>query len=202
MVRLPKILLLFILALLVWSGIHPYDRFTWVLEVAPAVIGLIILIVLYPKFQFTNFTLCFIAFEMAILIIGGHYTYALMPLFDRFQVIFHFQRNHYDRLGHLAQGMTPALIARELLIRKDIVKKEPWLSIIVISIPLAISAIYEIIEFITAVLLGEAAHAFLGTQGDVWDTQMDMLFALIGDLLALACFSKLQNQAIDSLKKE
>lgn len=199
MSRLPRILLCYLLLLLTWSGINPYDRFTWVLEVAPAVIGLVILIALYPRFQFTNFTLCFIAFEMSILIIGGHYTYELMPLFDRVKEVFHLQRNCYDRLGHLAQGLTPTLVAREILIRKGIVRKEPWLCFILVSIALAISATYEIIEFLAATMLGEAADSFLGTQGDVWDTQWDMVFALLGSLIALLFFRKAQDDAIKKI---
>lgn len=197
--RLPFVLLILVLGLLLWSGIHPYDYLTWLLEVAPAVIGLIILVILYPKFQFSHFTLCFIALEMAILIIGGHYTYALNPTFEHLKDLFDWQRNYYDRLGHLTQGLVPALISREIILRKSIVKKGPWLFWIVLSICLAISATYEILEFMTAFALGEAANDFLGTQGDLWDTQWDMLLALIGSITGLICFSKAQDRNIKNL---
>lgn len=193
-------LLILLSILFIWSGINPFDRFTWYLEVAPAVIGFIILALIYPKFKFTNFTLLFIAIEMAILIIGGKYTYANMPLFDYLAEIFEWQRNHYDRVGHFAQGFVPALVMREIFIRNKVINGAKWMFFIILFAALAISATYEIIEFIAANMLGEAAHEFLGTQGDVWDTQWDMTIALIGAFTALTIFSKSQDRAISRLE--
>jgi len=184
------ILLLSISVILVTSGINPHDRFTWFLEVFPAVIGIIVLITTYNKFIFANLTYILIWFHAVILIVGGHYTYAEMPLFNWLRDTFDLSRNYYDRFGHFAQGFIPAIIIREILIRKKIAKNIAWTNFITVSICLAISASYEIIEFIVAVITGESATAFLGTQGDVWDTQWDMIFALFGSIVSILTLGK------------
>lgn len=175
------------------SGINPYDRFTWFLEVLPVIIGGIILILTYPKFKFSNFVYIFLWIHALILIIGGHYTYAEMPLFNWIKHTFNLSRNYYDRLGHLAQGFIPALVIREFLIKKHILSNKKFLNFIVICICLSISAFYEIIEFIAAISIGETAESFLGLQGDIWDAQWDMLLALIGSILALFLIKEKNN---------
>ncbi|MBN7572530.1 DUF2238 domain-containing protein [Clostridium sp. 2-1] len=184
------ILLISISAILVVSGINPHDRFTWVLEVLPAVIGVMVLITTYNKFVFTNLTYTLIWFHAVILIVGGRYTYAEMPLFNWLRDTFDLSRNYYDRLGHFAQGFIPAIIIREIFIRNKIAKNIAWTNFITISICLAISASYEIIEFIVALITGESATAFLGTQGDIWDTQWDMIFALLGSIVSVLTLGK------------
>ena len=179
----------------IWSAINPHDYFTWALEVLPAVIALLILWYTYDKFKFSNTTYFFIFIQASILCIGGHYTYAQVPLFNWIRDAFDFSRNHFDRLGHFFQGFTPALVACELLIRKKVLNKINWTPFVVISICLAISASYEFVEWGTAVSTGSAATAFLGTQGDVWDTQWDMFMALIGASTAmLIYFRKYKNK--------
>lgn len=197
--RLAPILLLFFLILLVWSGIKPHDYFTWALEVFPAVLGAGILGVTYKKFRFTNLVYLLIWLHAAVLLIGGHFTYAEVPFFDWLKDTFHLARNHYDRLGHFMQGFVPAIIAREILVRKSVVKKGPWLFFIVVCICLAISAAYELFEWGTAVISGTAADAFLGTQGDVWDTQKDMLFALIGACSSLLILSNKNDKLLKNI---
>lgn len=200
MKKTPLILLTYILLLLIYTGINPYDRLTWILEIAPAVIGLIFLIILYPKFKFSNFTLILITIEMTILIIGGKYSYAKMPLFDYLKDIFNLKRNYYDRLGHFTQGFIPAMIVREVFIRKNIINGSRWLFYIIIFICLGISASYELIEFAAANIIGRAADSFLGTQGDVWDTQWDMTMALIGAVIAMLTLPNLQDKSIKKIK--
>lgn len=200
MKKTPLILLTYILLLLIYTGINPYDRLTWILEIAPAVIGLIFLIILYPKFKFSNFTLILITIEMTILIIGGKYSYAKMPLFDYLKDIFNLKRNYYDRLGHFTQGFIPAMIVREVFIRKNIINGSRWLFYIIIFICLGISASYELIEFAAANIIGRAADSFLGTQGDVWDTQWDMTMALIGAIIAMLTLPNLQDKSIKKIK--
>ncbi|MCT4618524.1 MAG: DUF2238 domain-containing protein [Marinisporobacter sp.] len=189
-------LLLSLIGILIWSVINPKDLFTWFLEVFPAVIGVSILIFIYPKFRFTNLVYFLIWIHAIILIVGGHYTYAEMPLFNYIKDIFNLSRNYYDRLGHFAQGFIPAMIMREVLLRNKVVKRGKWLFFIVVSICLAISAAYELLEFAVARLTGTAAEAFLGTQGDVWDTQWDMLFALWGASTALLALRKYHDYSL------
>ncbi len=183
-------LLAAVVAVLVWSGIAPHDRFTWVLEVFPVIIGLPVLIYTYPRFRFTPLVYTLIALHMIILMVGGRYTYAQVPLGFRIEEWFGFARNHYDRIGHLAQGFVPAMVAREILIRRSPLRGSRWLPFFVICFCLAFSALYELIEFWTALSTGEAAEAFLGTQGDPWDTQWDMMLALIGSITALLVLSR------------
>ncbi len=184
---------------LIWSGIQPFDYFTWGLEVFPAVLGIIILIFTFKKFQFTFLTYCFILLHSFILFVGGHYTYAEVPLFDWIKEVFDLSRNNYDKVGHFAQGFIPAMIVRELFVRKNIVPIKKWLNFIVVSICLSFSAVYEFLEWWVALFSGENADAFLGTQGYVWDTQTDMFYATIGAITMLVLLSKVQDNNISKL---
>ena len=168
----------------VWSAIRPHDVFTWFLEVFPIFIALPILFFTYKKFPLSNLIYGLILTHAIILMVGGHYTYAEVPLFNWLRDTFDLGRNYYDRVGHFAQGFVPAMVAREILLRKNIVKGDKWLFFIVCAICLAISACYEFIEWWVALASGQGAEAFLGTQGDIWDTQWDMFLALIGSIVA------------------
>ena len=183
-------------AVLLWSGWQPYDRLTWWLEIAPGLAGLLILIATYRRFRFTTLCYTLIAIHICILCVGGHYTYARVPLFDWLRPIFEWQRNHFDRLGHFAQGFVPAIIARELYVRLQIFNRQKWMPFLILCTCLAISAVYELIEWWTALLSGDAATAFLATQGDVWDTQEDMFFALIGATCSLLFLSRLHDRQL------
>ncbi len=180
----------------IWSAYCPTDRFTWFLEVFPAVLGLLVLGATYGRFRFSRLTYGLILGHCLILMVGGHYTYAEVPLFDWLAEVFDWQRNHYDRVGHFAQGFVPAAIARELLQRRHVVSTAAWRNVFVVCFCLAFSAFYELIEWWVALATGEAAEAFLGTQGDVWDTQSDMLWALIGALVFIGAFSAWQDKSI------
>ena len=187
-------------AVLIWSAINPKDQFTWFLEVAPALIGFIILVFSYKKFPLTPLLYILILIHMVILMVGGHYTYAEVPLFDTIKELFDQSRNNYDKVGHLAQGFIPAILARELLIRKEVVSgSKIWLNYIILSIILAFSAFYELIEWWVALGTGEDAEAFLGTQGYVWDTQSDMAYALMGGILALILLSRWHDNQLQKL---
>ena len=191
-----------IFAVLLWSGIAPHDRFTWFLEVAPVLIGFPILYVTRNRFPLTRLTYTLLAIHAVILMVGGKYTYAEVPFGFWLQDAFGFSRNHYDRIGHFAQGFIPAILAREILIRTSPLQRSRWLPFVVISICLAFSAFYELIEFWTAMSTGEAAEAFLGTQGDVWDTQWDMMMALIGAITALLLLSRSHDRQVAGLIAE
>jgi len=184
------------LLLLIWSAIDPYDYFTWFLEVLPAVLGILVLTFTFKRFRFTNLVYVLVLFHCAILIIGGHYTYAEVPLFDWIQETLGQGRNNYDKLGHFAQGFVPAMIAREVLIRKSVVLKTSWLNFIVVCIAMAISVTYEFVEWAVSISTGEGGDSFLGTQGYVWDTQSDMLFATVGAIVALLFLSKAHDNQI------
>lgn len=174
-------------AALVWSGINPKDQFTWFLEVFPALVGAGLLLLSYRSFPLTSLLYFFILLHCVVLMIGGHYTYAEVPFFDN---LLGAGRNNYDKVGHFFQGFVPALLAREILIRKQVVNGRGWLNLFVVSVCLAFSAFYELIEWWVALLSGKSAEAFLGTQGYVWDTQSDMWFALLGALSCLLLLSK------------
>ena len=183
----------------IWSIIRPYDPLTWALEAAPMIIGTIVLWAIRKRFQFTTFTLAFIILEMIVLLVGAHYTYAEVPLFNWLQSALDLSRNHYDRVGHFCQGLVPAMIAREVLIRFRAINGRVWRFWLILGFCLGISATYEIIEFIAGHVLKEEADAFLGTQGDIWDTQWDMTMALIGALTGLIGFGHAQDRAIERL---
>jgi len=188
------------IVVLIWSGIHPKDYFIWFLEVAPALIGFIAVSVTYKKFPLTNLAYTLILLHCIILMIGGHYTYANVPLFDWIKDYFELERNNYDKIGHWAQGFIPAIIAREIFIRKSIINSIPWRNFIVVCFCLALSAFYEIIEWWAAIFACESAEAFLGTQGYIWDTQSDMALALLGAILSLMILSKLHDKQIHRIK--
>ena len=184
------------LAVLTWSGINPKTQITWVLEVAPAIIGAVILALTYKSFKLTSLLYVLILVHCIILMIGGHYTYAEVPLFDG---LFGAERNNYDKLGHFFQGFVPALIARELFIRKNVVNGNGWLNLFVVCVAMTLSAFYELIEWGVAVISGEGAEEFLGTQGYVWDTQTDMAMAFIGAICALIFLSRLHDRQLKKL---
>jgi putative membrane protein len=179
-----------VLALLVWSGIGPYDRATWWMEVAPILLAAPVLVVTARRFPLTPMLYLLIAIHAVILLAGGAYTYARVPAGFWVQDAFDLSRNPYDKLGHFAQGFVPAMLAREIFLRRNVVQGHGWLLALVVSVALAISATYELIEWGAAVALGQGAEAFLGTQGDVWDTQSDMAMALVGALVALGALSR------------
>ncbi len=187
------------LLVLIWSGIAPKDYPTWGLEVSPAVIGIIVLAVTEKRFPLTRLTYILILVHCVILMVGGHYTYAEVPLFDYLADLFGWGRNNYDKVGHIAQGFVPAIIARELFIRLNVVNGTRWLQVLVVSVCLAISAFYELLEWWIAVLVGDSATAFLATQGYEWDTQSDMALALLGAVVALVALSKLHDQQLRNL---
>lgn len=182
--RLPPLLLALFLAALAWSGWEPTDRFTWVLEVTPAVLGVAVLLATYHRFQFTSLAYGLMAAHAAILLVGGHYTYLEVPLGHWVREAFHLSRNHYDRLGHLAQGFVPATVAREVLLRTSPLRRGGWLFFLICCVCLGLSAVYELLEWGVAAATGAAAEAFLAFQGDVWDTQKDMGLALVGAVVA------------------
>lgn len=184
---------------LAWSAVKPRDTFTWVLEVTPALAGFIILLFTYRGFRFTDFVYTLICLHCVILFVGGHYTYAEVPLFHWIAKVTGGVRNNYDKLGHFAQGFIPALIARELLMRLKVVRGRVWVGFLVVCIALAISAFYELVEWWTALLTGESAEAFLGTQGYAWDTQSDMGWALMGSVIAVLFFSKYHDKRMTRL---
>jgi putative membrane protein len=194
----PTLLVLFAVAF-VWSLIRPHDYFTWALEVFPAVIGLALLLATYRRFPLTPLLYGLLFVHALILLVGGHYTYAEVPLGFWMEKAFGFTRNHYDRIGHLAQGLVPAIAAREILIRKRVVRARGWLFFIVLSICLAISASYELLEWAVSLLTGSKGDAFLGTQGDVWDTQEDMAMAGVGAILAQIALARVHDKQIAAM---
>ena len=185
---------------LTWSAVNPADRATWWLEVLPALVGLALLVFTRKSFPLTPLCYWLILAHCIVLMVGGHYTYAEVPLGEWVEQWVGGSRNNYDKLGHFAQGFVPAILAREVLIRKNVVCGQGWLNYIVVSVVLAFSAFYELIEWWVALLSEEASDSFLGTQGYIWDTQSDMLFALVGASLALLLLSKLHNRQINALR--
>ncbi len=195
-----KILWLLIFAgVFIWSALSPKEYFTWFLEVVPAIIGVGVLLYTYTSFRLTTLVYTLILIHCIVLMVGGHYTYAEVPLFDYFQNVFHLQRNNFDKVGHFLQGFVPVLIAREIFIRKKIVKPGAWLNFLAICFCLAFSAFYEIVEWLVALTGSESAEAFLGTQGYVWDTQSDMGYALLGALASIALLRNFHNNQISKL---
>jgi len=193
-------LLIFTALALIASAWHPHDRITWLMEVLPVLIAAPVLWVTFKKFPLTPLLYWCIFFHALVLILGGAYTYARVPLGFWVQDLFDLSRNPYDKLGHFMQGFVPALIAREILLRLNVVTGKKMLAFIVICIVLAISAAYELIEWAAALMLGKGADDFLGMQGDQWDTQSDMFLALIGGVFALLFFQKLHDQQLGNVK--
>jgi putative membrane protein len=196
LLALAALLLFFCLA---WSGWQPYDRLTWLMEVLPVLIAVPVLAATRKRFPLTPLLYALIFVHALVLMLGGAYTYARVPLGFELAEMFGLHRNPYDKIGHFFQGLVPALVAREVLIRGQHVAGRKMLAFVVVCIVLAISASYEFVEWGAALWMGQGADEFLGTQGDPWDTQSDMFFALIGAVLALAGFSGLQDRQIDSL---
>ncbi|MFQ5634279.1 MAG: DUF2238 domain-containing protein [Gammaproteobacteria bacterium] len=184
------------LAVLVWSGIGPKDYPTWALEVFPAVIGFVVLAATRRTFPLTPLVYSLILIHCIVLMVGGHYTYAEVPLFESLKPLLGFERNNFDKLGHLLQGFVPALIAREVLVRKDVIPSSSWRNFFIVCFCLAFSAFYELIEWAVAIVSETAAEAFLGTQGYVWDTQSDMAFALVGSIAALALLGRIHDRQV------
>ena len=190
----PVVLLAAGFVFLALSGIDPYDRLTWVLEVSPILLGVPLLIATYPRFRLTPLLYRLLFLHAVILMIGGHYTYAKTPIGFWVKDLFGFARNHYDRIGHFAQGFVPAILAREILLRRSPLVRGKWLFFLVTCVCLAASAFYEFIEWWTALAAGESASAFLGTQGDPWDTQWDMFLALVGAVTAQLSLNRLHDR--------
>ncbi len=186
-------------AVLIWSAWRPHDYPTWWLEVLPALAALLILATTRKRFPLTPLLYLLILLHSIILMVGGHYTYAEVPLGDWVRDLTGGERNNYDKLGHVAQGFVPAMVARELLMRLEVVARKSWMGFLVLCICLAISAFYELVEWWVALLSSEAAESFLGTQGYVWDTQSDMFWALVGALAALVFLSRLHDRQLARL---
>jgi putative membrane protein len=191
-------LIIFFLVL-AWSAVNPHDRLTWWLEVAPALLALIVLAVTRRRFPLTPLVYVLVLMHCIILMVGGHYTYAEVPAGDWVRDLLGGTRNNYDKLGHFAQGFVPAMVAREILVRLEVVRRRGWLGFIVVSICLAFSAFYELIEWWAALLSATAAESFLGTQGYVWDTQSDMFWALVGAVIALLLLSRPHDRQMERL---
>ncbi len=188
-------------AVFIWSGINPHDRFTWLLEVSPVIIGVIALAVTYRRFPLTSLAYVCIWLHALILCVGGKYTYAEVPLGEWAKEAFDLSRNHYDRLGHVAQGFFPAIIAREIFIRCSPIKSGGWLFFVVTCYCLAFSAFFEMIEWWVAVASGSDADAYLATQGDVWDTQWDMFLCWIGAMVAQLLSARLHDRQLSNLHR-
>ena len=195
------LLIFLFLAGLVVSAISPHDYFTWILEVFPAIIGVFVLLFTFTRFRFTYLTYVMILLHCYVLFIGGHYTYAMVPAFDWIRDVFHQTRNNYDKLGHFFQGFVPAMIVREIFVRRNIINKKGWVPFLTIAVCGLISLLYELLEWFVSVASGSAGDSFLGTQGDVWDTQSDMLFAIIGAICMLIIMARLQDKQIKAMEK-
>ena len=196
--RLQYILLLLTFIATLFSYIGAKENFTWWLEAIPVFVGILALFI-FRKFEFTNLVYVVIFIHFLVLLLGAHYTYAEVPGFSWMNTILGGTRNNYDKIGHFIQGFSPALIAREILIRKEVLNKRSWLFFIVIAIVGAISGFYELIEWWISLFSGDSGDSFLGTQGYIWDTQTDIFMAFVGGIVALIFFSKLQDQKIQNL---
>ena len=199
---LNRVLLALFLAVLIWSAFRPHDYFTWLLEVFPALIGLAIIFATRRRFPLTPILLCLLTLHAIILMVGGHYTYAEVPFGFWMEKAFGFTRNHYDRIGHFAQGFVPAIVARELLLRHKVMRGRGWLFTIVVALCVAISALYELLEWAVAISTGSKGDAFLGTQGDVWDTQKDMFLAWIGSMTAQLTLSRIHDAQLRHIEAQ
>jgi putative membrane protein len=191
--------LLTFISVFIWSAISPHDTLTWLLEVAPAIIGFIVIVVSYEQFPLTPLVYSLILIHCIILMVGGHYTYAEVPLFNDIQAYFGSDRNNYDKVGHFAQGFIPAMITREIIIRKQVITDRAWQNFFIVCFCLAFSAFYELIEWGVALVSEQAAESFLGTQGYFWDTQSDMGYALVGAVLSLVMLNRLHDRQLRQL---
>lgn len=199
--RLYLVLGAIVLVALVASGIAPYDRATWVMEVAPVVIAGVAMVATYRRFPLSDLLYVLIAVHALVLILGGAYTYARVPLGNWLQEALELSRNPYDKIGHFLQGFVPALVAREILLRGRHVTGRTMAAFLSVCIALAISAVYELLEWAAALAMGEGADEFLGTQGDQWDTQSDMFLALIGATIAVVALARLQDARIREMNR-
>jgi putative membrane protein len=197
----PTLLALVILGLIV-TGIRPYDRLTWLLETVWVIVGIPVVLLTWRRFPMTTLLCCLLAVHALILIYGGLHTYARTPLGDWLRDLFGLSRNPYDRIGHFTQGFVPAILVREILVRRSPLRGSRWLPVIVVCVCLAFSAVFEMVEWLSAVVGGSAADDFLATQGDVWDTQWDMFLALVGAVTALATLSRPHDRQLASLSRE
>jgi putative membrane protein len=200
MSRTNAALLVLFFAVLVWSAVRPHDYFTWSMEVFPAIAGIVLIAATHRRFPLTPLLLVLLTLHAVILMVGGHYTYAEVPLGFWMERAFHLARNDYDRIGHFAQGFVPAIAAREILLRRGVVRTRGWLYAIVVLICLGISAAYELLEWTTALATGTRADSFLGTQGDPWDTQEDMATALVGAAVAPLVLGRWHDRQIDRMQ--
>ncbi|MDH4215831.1 MAG: DUF2238 domain-containing protein [Gallionella sp.] len=191
---------LLLVLILFYSGFRPYDRATWFLEVAPVLIALPVMVLTYRRFPLTTLLYFLIFVHALILILGGSYTYARVPLGFWMQDLFSLGRNPYDKIGHFAQGFVPFIVTREILVRGGYLTSRRMTAFLSVCVVLAISSFYELIEWWTALLLGQGAYEFLGTQGDPWDTQSDMFFALIGATVALLALSRLHDRQMAGMR--
>jgi putative membrane protein len=198
---MPQAFLAIFLLALGWSYTGPSDDLTWALEVGPLLVGLPLLLWAQPKIQFSNLTLGVLTFSALLMCIGAYYTYAMVPAGFWVQEAFDLSRNHYDRLGHFFQGVAPALVLRELLLKTSPLKPGKWLFFIVTMCVLAFSACYELLEWLAALIFGDGSTSFLGIQGDIWDAQADMGLALLGAILAQVLFGKTQDRGIQPHKR-
>jgi putative membrane protein len=195
--REPLVLMIAVLVTMVMLGVKPQaDRLTWLLETFPVMVAVPLLALTFSRFPFTPLAYRLMALHAVILMVGGYYTYACVPLGDWVRDAFGLARNHYDRLGHFAQGFVPAIVAREILLRRTPLRRGGWLSVLVVSVCLAISAMYELFEWRAAVAGGVKADAFLGTQGDEWDTQWDMFMACLGAISSLVLLSRVHDRQL------
>jgi putative membrane protein len=193
--------LLTFFAVLIWSAINPHDYPTWILETLPALIALLVMAMTRRTFPLTPLLYVLVLLHSILLMVGAHYTYAEVPLFDSISEMLGHSRNNFDKLGHFMQGFVPAIAAREILIRKEVVNGRSWLNVIVVAVCLAFSAFYELLEWLTAEIMGGGADAFLGTQGYVWDTQSDMAFALLGAIAALVLLGRMHDAQLARLQQ-
>jgi putative membrane protein len=190
-----------VIACLIFSGLDPYDRMTWILEVFPVLIGMPLLLWFDKKYKVTMLLFVLVTLHCLVLMYGGAHTYARAPLGFWLQDVFHFSRNPYDRIGHFMQGFVPAILAREVLLRSAKIASRRYLFFLCVSVCLAFSAFYELIEWASALILGQGAEEFLGTQGDVWDTQWDMFMALVGAIISLLTLQRLHDKQLTNLVK-
>lgn len=194
------VLIILFFAGLIISGINPHDYFTWILEVFPAIIGFIVLALTYKRFKFSYLTYVMILVHCYVLFIGGHYTYAEVPAFNWLRDAFHQTRNNYDKVGHFTQGFVPAMIIRELFIRLQVVQKRTWMAFLTVCVCTTISVLYEFLEWFVSIASGQSGDSFLGTQGYVWDTQSDMLYAMIGAICMVVLMAKIQDKALGKIQ--
>jgi putative membrane protein len=197
--REPLALIAAAVLVLLWSGVEPLERGTWWLEVAPVLIGAPALVLTYSTFRLSPLLYRLLLLHAVILMVGGHYTYARVPVGFWMQDLLDLSRNHYDRLGHFAQGFVPAILAREILVRLSPLRRGGWLFFLVVCVCLAFSALYELIEWWAAVIGGDSAESFLGTQGDVWDTQWDMFLALLGAISAQILLGRAHDRSMEAV---